>query len=114
METGVQTITLAGERFVILPEAEYRQLTSEKGEPALPSPDAKGNYPAVDALRVVLARKISRRRREAGLSQAELARRAGVRTETINRLEQGKHTPTLETVNKIDRVLSGIEKRGKK
>jgi DNA-binding XRE family transcriptional regulator len=71
--------------------------------------DAKGNYPAVAALRAVLANKIIRRRRAAGLSQVALAKRAGIRPETLNRLEQGKHTPTVETINKIDRVLKKIE-----
>jgi DNA-binding XRE family transcriptional regulator len=94
MKTNEQTIALTGET-----------------EPKLPLPDAQGNYPAVEALRVVLARKISRRRRAAGLSQVELAKRAGIRPETLNRLEQGKHTPTVETINKIDRALTKIEKR---
>jgi ribosome-binding protein aMBF1 (putative translation factor) len=111
METNVQTITLAGERFVILPEAEYRQLRGDKPEPALPAADTQGNYPAVEALRFVLARKIVRRRRAAGLSQVELAKRAGIRAETLNRLEQGKHTPTVETIDKIDRVLGKLEKQ---
>ncbi len=111
MDTNVQTITLSGERFVILPEADYRQLLGEKAEPALPATDAQGNYPAVEALRVVLARKIIRRRRAAGITQVELAKRAGIRPETLNRLEQGKHTPTVETINKIDRALAKSEKR---
>ena len=106
MHTQIQTISLAGERFVILPEAEYRKLKGMKGEPLLPSPDAKGNYPAAEALRVVLARKILRRRRAAGLTQVKLAKLAGIRPETLNRLEQGKHTPSMETINKIDRALN--------
>jgi DNA-binding XRE family transcriptional regulator len=110
MDTNVQTITLSGERFVILLEADYRQLLGERAEPALPATDAQGNYPAAEALRVVLARKIIRRRRAAGITQVELAKRAGIRPETLNRLEQGKHTPTVETINKIDKALARIEK----
>jgi hypothetical protein len=45
----------------------------------MPEPDAQGNYPAVEALWVSLALKIIRHRRRVGLSQIELARRAGVR-----------------------------------
>jgi predicted transcriptional regulator len=30
--------------------------------------------------------------------------------ETLNRLEQGKHTPTMGTINKIDRALLKAEK----
>jgi len=75
----------------------------------MPKPDAQGNYPAVEALRASLARKIIRRRRAAGLSQVALARRAGIRPETLNRLEQGHHTPTVATVDKLDRALAEAE-----
>lgn len=105
--SGLQTITIGGERFVVLPESEYRQLVREAGQPPLPEPDAQGNYPAAAALRAVLARDILRERRALGLSQAELARRAGIRVETLNRLEQGRHSPNVETVKKIDRALEG-------
>jgi DNA-binding XRE family transcriptional regulator len=103
--TNVQTITLGGQRFVVLPEADYRELVGETWEPPMPEPDAAGNFPAVEAARVVLARKIIRRRRAAGLTQAELAKRARVRVETISRLEHAKHSPNVATVDKILRTL---------
>jgi len=106
---STQTITLAGQRFVILPEARYRELVEETWEPLLPAADTAGNYPAVDAARVVLARKIIRRRRSLGLSGADLARRAGVRVETISRLEHAKHTASVATVDKIIRALDAAE-----
>ncbi|MGA2066221.1 MAG: helix-turn-helix transcriptional regulator [Thermoguttaceae bacterium] len=109
MTANIQTITLAGQRFVVLPEADYRELVGETWEPPLPEPDAKGNYPAVEAARVVLARKLIRRRRAAGLTQAELARRAGVRVETLSRLEHAKHSPNVATVDKIVRTLEQAE-----
>ena len=105
----VQTLTLAGQRFVIIPETEYRRLAGKTPEPPLPRPDADGNYPAVETMRAMLARKIIRRRRSVGLSQVELARRAGIRAETLNRLEQGKHSPSIATVDKLDRALSHAE-----
>ena len=77
----------------------------DEWEPLLPEPDANGNYPAVEAMRVSLARDIIRTRRKLGLSQAELARRAGIRLETLNRVEQGKYSPSVATVEKIDRAL---------
>lgn len=102
------TVTLAGQRFVILPEAEYLRLqnTDSAAEPPLPERDERGNYPAIEAARAVLGRKLIEQRRALGWSQAELARRAGVRTETVNRLEQGKHTPSLSTVDKLQRALN--------
>jgi DNA-binding XRE family transcriptional regulator len=106
---NIQTVTLGGERFVILPETDYRQLVGETWEPPLPKADAEGNYPAVEAARVLLARKIIRRRRAAGLTQAELARRAGLRAETLSRLEHAKHSPNVATVDKIVRTLDAAE-----
>ncbi len=111
--SSVPSFVVAGQRFVILPESDYRRLrarSDEAGEgPPMPEPDAQGNYPAVEALRASLARKIIRRRRAAGLTQVALARRAGIRPETLNRLEQGRHTPTVATVDKLDRALTQAE-----
>ncbi|HVA48825.1 MAG TPA: helix-turn-helix transcriptional regulator [Pirellulales bacterium] len=107
--SAVQTVTLTGERFVILPEAEYLRLLGEQAGPELPGPDAQGRYPAVEAARVVLARKLIRARRALGWSQAELARRADVRVETLNRLEHGKHSPNVATVDKLSRALRAGE-----
>ncbi len=72
----------------------------------MPRPDSEGHYPAAKTLRAIVARQIAQRRHKANLSQAELARRAGVRQETLSRLESGKHAPTVRTVEKIDRALS--------
>ncbi len=107
----VQGVTLAGQRFVIVPEGEYRRLreAAEGTAPELPAADARGSYPAVETMRALLARDILRHRRALGLSQAELARRAGIRPETLNRLEQGKHSPSIPTVDKIDRALRAAE-----
>ena len=75
---------------MILPEAEYLRMSGEAPEPELPPPDEEGNYPAREALRVVAARRLIRARRALGWSQVELARRAGVRVETLSRLEHGE------------------------
>jgi transcriptional regulator with XRE-family HTH domain len=56
---------------------------------------------------VIIARQIIRRRHVLGWTQAELAQRAGVRAETLSRLETGKHTPNIATVDKLDRALRG-------
>lgn len=111
---AVQTVTLTGERFVILPEAEYLRLLGEEAELQLPAPDGKGRYPAVEAARVILARKLIRARRALGWSQAELARRAGVRVETLNRLEHGKQSPNVATVDKLSRALRAGEAKAQR
>ena len=84
--------------------------TVEDGDlPKLPEPDSRGNCPALPYARASLARKIIRRRKSAGLTQADLARRAGIRPETLSRLEKGKSTPDVDTVDKIIRVLERVE-----
>ena len=106
---AVKILELAGKRWAILPERDYHRLAGHAGQvdwPALPKPDAQGNYPAIEYARVSLARKIIKARRAAGLSQAELARRAGIRPETLNRIEKGKHTPSVATLDKIERALA--------
>ena len=78
--------------------------------PQLLPADAQGYRPAVPALRAAIARKLIRRRIAAGLSQQELAKRAGIRAETLNRLESGKHAPQRETIARIDKILTASER----
>ncbi|HET6883629.1 MAG TPA: helix-turn-helix transcriptional regulator [Pirellulales bacterium] len=103
--TNVQTLTLAGERFVILPEAEFVRLTGELPEPHLPPANDRGNYPAHERTRAIMARDIIRSRRALGWSRAELARRAGIRAETLNLIEQAQRSPSTSTYDKVHRAL---------
>jgi predicted transcriptional regulator len=81
--------------------------------PALPRPNADGTYPALEYARLSLARSLIRDRKAAGLSQQKLANLAGVRQETISRLETGKHSASVPTIEKIDRALKrAITRRG--
>lgn len=74
-------------------------------EPPLPEPDERGLYPARQTMAVIQSRDIIRARRKLGLSQAELARLAGIHAETLNRIENAKNKPNVATVEKIDRAL---------
>ncbi len=111
------TIQVGRKRFVIVPEAEYERLRERNAViddvelPELPARLPGGNYPAVQALRVGLARKLVKRRWAAGLSQAQVARTAGIRPETLNRIERAKVTADTATVAKIVRVLEKAERR---
>jgi len=111
--TIVRRAVVKGERVVMLAEAEFERLMqkADEWEPLLPEPDADGNYPALETLRVSLARKIIRDRRRLGLTQAELARRVGIRPESMNRIELGRVSPTIRTIEKIDRVLIEAEEK---
>lgn len=62
----------------------------------------------VDAVKFAaesIGRDIRRKRAAAGLSQGDLAEKAGLRSETISRLENGRGNPTVATIKKILRVL---------
>ncbi len=110
------TLRIKGEKFVVVPESEYEELLSRRagGEsdlPPLPKPLANGNYPAVQYARASLARKLIRERRAIGLSQAQLARLAGISAETLNRIERLKMSPSVATVEKLDRALTKAQAR---
>ena len=75
------------------------------GLPALPPADERGYFPAVETARVIIARQVIIGRRAAGWTQAELAAKAGVRQETISRIETCTHSPGLKTMAKIDGAL---------
>ena len=104
--------TIKGKRVVLLAEAEFKELLrkADLWEPDMPEPDERGLYP-LSALAVIQARDILRARRKLGLSQAELARRAGIRPETLNRIEQGRNKPSVPTIAKIDRALKEAGER---
>jgi ribosome-binding protein aMBF1 (putative translation factor) len=98
-------VTRLRARVRTLLSAAARAEGSPASVPPLPDADADGNYPAAETLRAVLARQIARRRAAAGWSQAELAAAAGVRQETVSRIESGKNAPNVATVDKLDRAL---------
>jgi DNA-binding XRE family transcriptional regulator len=75
--------------------------------PPRPQRDARGNVPARAAIDVSIARELITDRIRHGWTQTELARRSGVRLETISRIESGKHIPRQETLLKLDRALAG-------
>jgi DNA-binding XRE family transcriptional regulator len=112
-----QTIVVDGKPYVLLPRDEYNQLTTPAKAanlPPLPGADAHGNYPAVEYARASLARKIIRDRVAAGLTQRELAKRAGISFEHLCRIETGKHVPSVPTIDKLDRALKRAGKPAKK
>ena len=106
-----QILELAGKQFVVIERKEYERLTGHRigtdaPLPPLPTRDAKGNYPAIAYGRALLARRIVAARNRAGWSQAELARQAGVRKETIHRIEAGKNNPDESTFAKIEKAFA--------
>ena len=106
-----QILELAGKQFVVIERKEFERLVGHPIDtgvplPPLPAPDSNGNYPAIAYGRTLLARRIVAARNRAGWSQAELARRAGVRKETIHRIEAGKNNPDESTFVKIEKAFA--------
>jgi DNA-binding XRE family transcriptional regulator len=102
---------LDGIRYVIVRESAFDYLCEQADiscgqSPGEPSPEGD-----LDLDRASLAEKLVRRRQAARLSQAELARRAGVRPETLNRIERGRTTPDFATVRKLVVAMDAAERQ---
>jgi DNA-binding XRE family transcriptional regulator len=105
-------VELDGMRYVILRESVFEQLCRKARVQAADLAAGEEQIaPGWDADRAGLAEKLIRRRRAAGLSQAELARRAGVRPETLNRIERGRTTPDFATIRKLVVAMNADEQR---
>lgn len=115
-------LTLAADSYAVITAADFRALCRRAGAEFRPiaehnrsrtpllTADALLDAP-IDASsprggpgvadRMALAAKLIARRRAAGLSQADLARRAAVRVETLNRIERGRTNPDFATMRKL-------------
>lgn len=87
--------------YVVIPASEYDKL--RRANPV--AKRARGERPAKAAILDVMARTLLIRRIKARLSQEELAAKAGVRPETISRIESGRYRPQRETMARLDRAL---------
>ena len=104
-------VELAGRRYVILPETAYARLVSDARGPRRsdwlasegPSPFAESD--------AALGARIAQRRKEAGLTQKDLARAASIRPETLNRIERGRTTPDFATIRQLVVALNGAAER---
>jgi predicted transcriptional regulator len=62
-------------------------------------------------MRASIARDIIQGRRKAGLSQAELARRARIQPAVLNRIERARVDASSATVDKVLGALDAAKKR---
>ena len=60
---------------------------------------------AQEPIGIRLSKNIANRRRELGLTQAQLAEKMGIEPETLSRFERGKHLPSLGTLEKLADLL---------
>jgi len=82
---------------------------SELKKKALKSKNVKDAYEALEP-EFTLLHEILKARRNAGLSQAEIAKRMGTKAPAITRLESslssGKHSPSIATLKKYANALN--------
>lgn len=106
-------VELDGIPYVILRETVFDRLCQKAGVEEVQETSRENTAPSsLDMDRTSLAAKLIRRRQAAGLSQAELARRAGIRPETLNRIERGRTTPDFATVRKLVIAMNAAELEG--
>lgn len=105
-----QIVQLEGVRYAIVRESVLRALCRRCDVQAQPAGSEHSQPGEEDPLNSEeLARRLVVRREALRLSQVELARRAGVRVETLNRIERGKTTPDFSTIRKLVSALKAVE-----
>ena len=96
----VVAIALEEDASVAILELESGTTLSLQASALAPAetPAPGGGVP-IDGAR--LGARLRELRLEAGLTQAELARRTGIHRPNIARVEAGRHTPSLETLSRL-------------
>lgn len=107
----MNTLVIEGKNYVLIPESEFRELIKDRDgltlHPPL-KPNRQGAVPAEKAIRRSVANRVMIWRRAAGFNQQELAARAGVRPETIGRIEKCLVTANRSTISKINEALAKV------
>ncbi len=101
-------LVLDGRRYVVLREQAYLELLNAAGRPV---PDPTG-WAAWEKDAATLGGRLAERRRDAGLTQGELAKLAGIRIETLNRIERGRTSPDFGTVRQLVLALAAVRPAG--
>ncbi len=106
-------IEVENNRLILRPVGRPRSGWEDafKAMPKLPARDARGERPAKLAVLAVMARSLIRRRMEAGLDQKRLAALAGLRPETISRIESGRYRPRRQTMLQIDQAFAAVTRK---
>lgn len=100
----IKSLELNGIEYVILEKSEFEQLTESRV-----GHGAKGEVDAITFTRELLADRLSAAMKRAGWNQADVAKRARVRVETISRIMNRKHTVDATTWDKIDAAFRRVK-----
>jgi DNA-binding XRE family transcriptional regulator len=108
-----RALELGGVRYAVVEESALSRACAragvrlvETGASSKPSAAQREEEPYDGEM---LAERIAQRRKAAGLTQAQLASRAGIRLETLNRIERGKTTPDFSTIRKLVHAVQEAE-----
>ena len=103
-------VDLDGTGYVIVRESVFDYLCRKAGvRPSVPPGTEAAPGAGLDLDSARLSQKLVRRRVATGLSQAELARRAAIRPETLNRIERGHTTPDFAMIRKLVVAMDAAE-----
>ncbi|RPH46329.1 MAG: XRE family transcriptional regulator, partial [Planctomycetota bacterium] len=95
-----QDLTIRGKPYVLLAKADFDRLRLQAEGPR----EDAGAFGAES-----VGPDLRERRRKARLTLSEAAQRAGIRQETLSRIENGRTNPTVGTVRSILRALESRE-----
>ena len=95
-----QDLTIRGKPYVLVAKADFDRLRLRAEGPR----EDAGAFSADS-----VGPDLRDRRHKAGLTLSETARRAGIRQETLSRIENGRTNPTVGTVRSILRALESRE-----
>jgi DNA-binding XRE family transcriptional regulator len=112
-ELRFTSMELGGTRYAVVPEATLMALCRRAGVEARRASDGGGQESLEEGLPESLeglSRRLAERRKRAGLTQSDLAQRAGVRVETVNRIERGRVMPDFGTIRKLVEAMVGAER----
>ena len=106
-KTAYQRVRLDGNWYVIIKEDEFFAMTH--------TPKPKRKTDVLDAMNISnqrLADRLLQRRQEAELTQKDLAQLAGIRVETLNRIEKGRTAPDFKTIRKLVNAINEYNETG--
>lgn len=104
--SAIAVIRLAGDARTATLELESGSTFEIEADALRPDHRAQPNGDTMLALEGgELGARLKALRLEAGLTQAELARRTGIHRPNIARVEAGRHTPSLETLSRIAHAI---------